>query len=184
LGTQCWLPKVVPAGISGGPIERNGTIYVGDDAGAVWAFDAVSGNQPWGALPFTGCGEGADIKSFVLADRVAPAEDLYYATGAASGNALCAVTDDGTPNLKWAIDTIDIPGPSAPILVRIAGVAYLYVGSSDGQLYQIDPATGAITGSVLVRSGATIGAPAFDASDGMIYVGSDAGVVYAVQAPF
>jgi outer membrane protein assembly factor BamB len=69
-------------------------------------------------------------------------------------------------------------------LVRILGTAYLYVGSSDGLLYQVDAGTGTVTGSILLRTGAAIGAPAFDAFNNTIYVGSDAGYVYAVQVPF
>jgi len=71
-------------------------------------------------------------------------------------------------------------------LVRIGGVAYIYVGSSDGHLYQVradDPTPTATMKSVLIRTGATIGPPAFDVGGNMIYVGSDAGAFYAVQAP-
>jgi hypothetical protein len=92
------------------------------------------------------------------------------------------VTDLGTsPFPKWTISTI--PGPSAPVLVRIGGTAFLYVGSSNGRLYQVEANNPAAIKFVLVRPGATIGAPAFDVRDNMIYVGSSAGAFYAVQAP-
>jgi outer membrane protein assembly factor BamB len=113
----------------------------------------------------------------VLADRQGTAQDLYYATNAQ----LCAVTDLGASTAtKWSISTI--PSPSAPVLVRIGGSAFIYVGSTDGNLYEVDANTATIK-NVLVRSGAIIGAPAFDVRDNMIYVGSDAGAIYAVQAP-
>jgi outer membrane protein assembly factor BamB len=176
LGATCWTPQTLPLSISGGPVERNGTVYVGDDFGQVWAFSASAGTSNW-AVPYIGCGGGAAVKSFVLADRLGTAQDLYYATNAQ----LCAVTDlGGTPSTKWSLSSI--PSPSAPVLVRIGGVAYLYVGSSDGRLYEIDPDTAAIK-SVVVRAGAAIGAPAFDVRDNMIYVGSTAGAIYAVQVP-
>jgi outer membrane protein assembly factor BamB len=69
------------------------------------------------------------------------------------------------------------------VLVRIGGIAHIYVGSSNGRLYEVDPTTAAVK-SVLLRTGATIGAPAFDVRDNMIYVGSETGAIYAVQAPF
>jgi outer membrane protein assembly factor BamB len=182
LGPACWPPQTLPAGISGGPVQRSGRVYVGDDSGRVWAFDATSGLPAWPG-PFTSCGGGAAIKSFVLADRLGTAQDLYYATS----SGLCAITDTGpAPVSKWSIGTGTIPGPSAPILARIGGVAYLYVGSSNGNLYQIDTADPFAAGgikSVLLRTGATIGPPAFDVSDNMLYSGSDAGPFYAVQAP-
>ena len=98
------------------------------------------------------------------------------------------MTDQGpSAVIKWAIGTGPgpgtIPGPSAPLLTRIGGVAYIYVGSSDGRLYQVEADNPAAIKFVLVRPGATIGAPAFDVRDNMIYVGSTAGAFYAVQAP-
>ena len=48
-----------------------------------------------------------------------------------------------------AISTI--PGPSAPVLVRIGGEAYVYVGSSDGRLYQVEADNEAAITSVLLR---------------------------------
>jgi hypothetical protein len=176
LGSTCWPPQTLPSSISGGPVERNGTVYVGDDLGQVWAFDAAAGTPEWPG-PYALCGAGLPIKSYVLADRLGTAEDLYYATSAH----LCAARDQGaTVVAKRSLSTI--PGPTAPVLVRIGAVAYVYVGSSDGRLYQVEADTAAIT-SVLLRTGATIGAPAFDFRDNMIYVGSDAGAIYAVQVP-
>ena len=175
LGGSCWS-QTSPSGINGGAIERNGTVYVGDNSGQVWAFDASSGASHWPG-PYVACGGATAIKSYVLADRLGASQDLYYATS----SQLCAATDLGaSAATKWSLATI--PGPSAPVLVRILGTAYLYVGSSDGNLYQVDPTTTA-TKKVLIRTGATIGAPAFDQRDSMIYVGSDAGAIYAVQAP-
>ena len=176
-GGTCWS-QTSPTGIDGGAIERNGTVYVGDDTGNVWAFDAVTGFSHWPGS-YGLCGGGASIKSYVLADRQGTGQDLYYATSAQ----LCAVTDlGGTAATKWAVPP-PIPSPSAPVLVRIGGVAYVYVGSSNGRLYQVEADNPAAIKSVLLRTGAIIGAPAFDVRDSMIYVGSDAGAFYAVQAP-
>jgi Tol biopolymer transport system component len=174
-----WWSRADPDGITAGPVERNGKVYVGDNSGQVWAFDASAGT-PSSWDPYKGCGLGSPIKSYILADRLGTAQDLYYAS-----SQLCALSDLGASvALKWAYSLI--PGPSAPILVRTGGFAYLYVGSTNGNLYQIDatldPNVSGVK-NVLVRAGATIGAPAFDFRDNMIYVGTDAGAIYAVQVP-
>jgi len=178
-GGTCWSQNT-PSGVSGGAIERGGAVYVGDDFGQVWAFDAATGFSHWPGS-YGLCGGGSAIKSFVFADRQGTGQDLYYAT---TTGGLCAVTDQGASPLgKWAIPPATIPGPSAPLLVRIAGTAYVFVGSSNGRLYQVEADNPAAIKSVLVRNLSTIGAPAFDVRDNMIYVGSDAGAFYAVQAP-
>jgi Tol biopolymer transport system component len=176
LGSACWSVAGI-GNITAGPVERNGVVYVGNDNGEVFAYYATGGLK-WG--PAALCGGASPVKSFVLADRQGTAADLYYATGLA----LCAITDAGTSaTSKWAIDVATIPGPSAPLLARIGSVAYVYVGSTDGHLYQIEADNSANVKKVLVRTGATVGAPAFDVRDDMIYVGTDAGAIYAVQAP-
>jgi outer membrane protein assembly factor BamB len=98
---------------------------------------------------------------------------------------LCAITDDGTTaTFKWQKSYAQINNSSAPLLARIGGVAYVYVGSSDGRLYQIEADSPTAVKSIpLAGPSVTIGAPAFDVFGNMIYVGSDAGVIYAVQAP-
>jgi outer membrane protein assembly factor BamB len=177
LGAPCWAPVTSPDGTSGSAVPRSGRLYVGDDSGDVWAFDTAGGTPFWG--PQSGCGSG--IKSFVLADRQGTAQDLYFSASAG----VCAITDDGAPIPKWTITSI--PNPSAPILARIGGVAYLYVGSTDGRLYQIlaDAPSGPNgIKSIPLRPGSVIGAPAFDVFANMVYVGSETGSVYAVQAPF
>jgi outer membrane protein assembly factor BamB len=182
LGSECWAPQISgPVSISGGPVQRNDRIYVGADNGRVWAFDAALGGLAWTSAT---CGGGSPIKSYVLADRQGTQQDLYYA----AGTSLCGLTDlGGSAVAKWTPQITTIPTPSAPILVRIGGIPYLYLGSSDGNVYQIlvnDPFGPGGIRSVLLRSGAIIGAPAFDAFDNMLYLGSDSGVIYAVQAPF
>lgn len=178
LNGACWTPLSGLGGISGGPIERSGVVYVGTDFGQVHAIVASTGAAAWPG-PFTGCGGGNAIKSFVLADRLGTGKDLYYATS----SALCALTDSGgSVSLKWQISTI--PGPSVPLLARIGGVAYVYVGATDGRLYQIEAENPANIKWVQLRAAVdTIGAAAFDGRDDMLYVGSAAGAIYAVQAP-
>ena len=85
--------------------------------------------------------------------------------------------------MKWGPITT-IPAPSIPLFGRIGGVPYVWVGSGDGNLYQIDADTGTVIKSVLLGGGgSTIGAPSLDLANLLVYVGSDKGVIYAVQVP-
>jgi hypothetical protein len=178
----CWGGGLTsPSSISGGPVQRTGRLYVGDDAGTTFAFDAALGGSPlWSS---GGCAFGSPIRSFVLADRLGSMQDLYYS----AGNNVCALTDLGaTATSKWSV-VGTIPNPTAPVLARLGGVPYIFVGASNGRLYQInadDPFSVGGIKFVQLRTGAiTIGAPSFDVFDEMIYVGSDAGVIFAVQVP-
>ena len=60
----------------------------------------------------------------------------------------------------------------------------LYVGSSNGRLYQLNAATGAVQTWVVLGDGtATIGSPSRDGVNNMAYVGSESGAVYGVELP-
>jgi hypothetical protein len=58
------------------------------------------------------------------------------------------------------------------------------VGSGDGSLYQIDVASPGTPSSVVLGLGnAAVGASTLDLINSMIYVGSEAGIIYAVVYP-
>ena len=73
--------------------------------------------------------------------------------------------------------------PSAVLF--IPGDHYVYVGGSDGQLYEIDVLVGAPTPvpTPLGGGSATVGAPSFDWFYNLIHVGTEAGIFYAVGGP-
>jgi outer membrane protein assembly factor BamB len=56
---------------------------------------------------------------------------------------------------------------------------FMYVGSSDGHLYKINPTTGANAANRTINSGATIGDPSFDTFTQKFYVGDSTGRVYS-----
>ena len=75
-----------------------------------------------------------------------------------------------------------------PVVLQQSGPElHLYAGSGDGQLYQldltIDPAVPIVTSVVLGDGAAAIGAPSLDVTTGLVHVGSEAGVLYAVELP-
>lgn len=65
------------------------------------------------------------------------------------------------------------------------GLDQLFVGSSDGRLYQIDVSgVSPTTTSVPLGDGsAAVGAPSLDVANNLLYVGTDAGIIYAVAPP-
>jgi outer membrane protein assembly factor BamB len=69
--------------------------------------------------------------------------------------------------------------PSAPVFTQVPRPLFLYVGSSDGHLYKINPTTGAIVANRLINAGAIIGDPTFDAVSLKFYIGDSSGRVYS-----
>ncbi|PYQ18871.1 MAG: hypothetical protein DMF79_13900, partial [Acidobacteria bacterium] len=67
-----------------------------------------------------------------------------------------------------------------------AGGPHVYVGSSNGKVYRLDYDTGVTLltfplGDPLAP--AAVGSPTLDLAGGFLYVGTEAGIVYAVQIP-
>jgi hypothetical protein len=56
---------------------------------------------------------------------------------------------------------------------------FMYVASSDGHLYKINPITGANAANRLINAGATIGDPSFDTVIQKFYVGDSTGHIFS-----
>jgi outer membrane protein assembly factor BamB len=169
-GEKIWSTPV--GSISGSPVQRGVDLYVGDDAGRVHALDIRDG-KPKGNFPFdTG---GGTIKGYVFPNLVG--NELYLSTQ----NTVWRIHDDGSRVvLDWAAE---VPGASIPTYPP--GREFLWVGSSDGSLYQLLAKNGA-KNSVTLTSGRNpgVGSPSFDLANGLIYVGTENGEVFAVEVPF
>lgn len=173
-GTKVWSTPV--GDISGSPVLRNQVLYVGDDGGKIYALDAGDGSVG----PSFETGDGIP-KGFVFPDFHG---DLLYVSTATT---VWCIRDVGPVlNLRWAHP--GIPGPS--IVLYPPGSQYLWVGSSDGRLYQIDVTTGNpaqppdVTFVVLGDGTAGVGSPSLDVTHGLVYVGVEDGSLYAVDVPF
>jgi outer membrane protein assembly factor BamB len=169
-GEKIWSTPL--GSISGSPVQRGLDLYVGDDAGRVHALDVRDG-KPRGNFPFdTG---GGTIKGYVFPNLVG--NELYLSTQ----NTVWRIHDDGSRVvLDWAAE---VPGASIPTYPP--GREFLWVGSDDGSLYQLEAKSGT-KNSVTLTSGRNpgVGSPSFDLANGLIYVGTENGEVLAVEVPF
>jgi outer membrane protein assembly factor BamB len=166
--------RASPGDIDGSPILRNGVLYVGDNAGVVRTYTADDGTPGWTFSTADG-----PVKGFLFPDRTRG--DLYFSTD----TKVWALKEDGTP--KWPAVTT-IPGPSMTLHPNNSNV--VFVGSSDGRVYQIDdtaagfPGPGPAVTSVQLGDGsAPVGQPTLDVINNLLYVGTEAGVFYAVEVP-
>lgn len=159
--------------IDGAPILYDGRVYVGTNAGDVHALDAATGLDVWSA-PYS-TADGA-IKGHVFPGFSALPRRLVLSTS----TKVWALTDNGVSvSLDW--QQPGVAGPSIPLALEGVGV---FVGSTDGGLYQLNEATGGVMSSVVLGDGtAVIGSPAYDYFNGMAYVGSESGATYGVTLP-
>jgi hypothetical protein len=111
-------------------------------------------------------------------------DDVFFATTtgvskvhvAYSAGTCAPVTFTVSPN-GWVNPAI--ANPSSLIFTSPPQAEFMYVGSSDGHLYKINPTTGANSGNRLINAGATIGDPSFDTVIQKFYVGDSTGRVYS-----
>jgi outer membrane protein assembly factor BamB len=175
--------------IDASPVLNNGRVYVANNAGMVYSLDATDGTAGT-ALP---TGDGP-VKGFLFPDR--RGSDLYFATD----TMVWSVSDSaGTLTSNWTWSDGGTLEPS--IVLQWPGTDFLYFGSKDGRLYQLDfssaaPADPCAAPScyVEVLGGGVdhIGSPSLDigvvppdVSPGkkLLHVGSESGVLYAVEVP-
>jgi hypothetical protein len=163
----------------------NGRVLVGSaqSSGRLWSVEATLGVSDYWFDHTDG-----QVKDFVFPDW--RTGDLYFATD----SYVWALHDDGAsitnkfPGLPFP-GGIDLGGGVVPTsaAVFVPGNHYVYVGGSNGRLYEIDVLAGpapTIKSVVLGDGLATVGAPSLDWSNSMIHVGTEAGVFYAVEIPF
>jgi hypothetical protein len=72
-----------------------------------------------------------------------------------------------------------ITNPSSLMFTSPPQAEFIYVASSDGHLYKINPTTGANVGNRVVNLTATIGDPSFDTVIQKFYVGDTSGRIYS-----
>ena len=169
------------------PGETNGRVYVGSwdgTTGEIHALDASTGFSVWSAPPTFSTGGDGPVKSYVAADRSSTTGRLFFATDTklwALDDPPLSTSAPATPT--WLRDGSPL-SPSTPVYA--SGGPYLWIGSSDGGLYELDYATGATLVALPLGDpvvAAQVGSPTLDVREGFLYVGTVNGIVYAVQLP-
>lgn len=143
------------------PAVVDGTVYVGDDDGNVYAIDAETGTEDWSRSLF-----GPVYSSPAVVDGV-----VYIGDGDKNLHALDAA-DGSTLWTFSASDTID----SSPAVVD----GTVYFGSWDDHVYAVDTSTGNQEWSFSADNDIRRSSPAV--VDGTVYIGSMDGNVYAIDA--
>jgi outer membrane protein assembly factor BamB len=165
----------VAADVDGSPVVRGDRVYVGDSEGVVHAFDKLSGDLEWS---FDTGNEA--INGFLFPDRTG--NGLYLATA----NRVIGLADEGT-GASNLFPPRTVSSPSLVLFRPAEGgqPPRLYFGAGDQRLHELDLSQSPPTERTVVLGGtpAVIGAPSYDTTNGFIYVGSDAGILYGVEAP-
>jgi disaggregatase-related protein/uncharacterized protein DUF2341/putative pyrroloquinoline-quinone binding quinoprotein len=160
-------------------------IYVTTNNGRLYAFrtniagcNAININS--GALGVTPVGFPVPIETAALNDDVFFATStgvskvhvVYSKTLCNAGATTFAVSPGG-----WANPAIT--NPSSLMFTSAPQTEFIYVGSSDGHLYKINPTSGANVGNRLINTGATIGDPSFDTVLQRFYIGDSTGHIFS-----
>jgi uncharacterized repeat protein (TIGR01451 family) len=172
-GTVLWSKPY--GNITGVPTFRGGRVYVGNDQGVVYALNAANGNQVWSYDTKTVAPDGG-VNWTVFLDRLG--DDLYFSTN----TRVWSLSEVAVPGatLNWSLDL----GPNTPTPPLLhTGTKYLYLGANDGRLRQIDVTDGSVLALPLGDGVGAVGTPAVDTVNGLVYVGTEPGIVYAVQVP-
>jgi uncharacterized repeat protein (TIGR01451 family) len=169
--------------IDSSPVVRGGRVYVGTPLGVppgtLYSIDAIDGNNT--ALDRTFAHNDGQVRGFVWPDRASG--DLYFATN----SFVWGVTDTGAALVgKFAPISLG-PGVTPSAVLFTPGSHYVYVGGSDGKLYEIDvlPAVPTVKSVTLGDGSARVGTPSLDRGlvPNLLHVGTEAGIFYAVQVP-
>ncbi len=155
-------------------------IYVTTNGGLLYAVRTDINNcaQSNAALGVTPRGFPIPIETAALND------DVFFSTSVGVSKihvvyplAACApVTFSVSPG-GWV--NPPITNPSSLMFTSPPQAEFMYVGSSDGHLYKINPTTGANVANRLINAGATIGDPSFDTFTLKFYVGDSTGHIYS-----
>ena len=158
------------------PMPRNGVVYVGNNAGQVYAFSAGSfgiGTQVW-PTPFS-TGDGA-VKTYVYPDWASTR--LFFSTT----NRVWALNDGGGAgaSVVWSTPASGAGSVAYPSNV-IATPSDAWVGSASGELVKFTGAnTANPTQSRITLSTGSVGAPIMDYRQGLVCVGTEDGAFFAV----
>ncbi|MCD4749527.1 MAG: S8 family serine peptidase [Thermoanaerobaculales bacterium] len=158
--------------IDSAPVLFDGVLYVGTNAGLVMAVNPEDGEKIWTYVTIDG-----SVKGFVDFEFTGLPRRLFFATT----TSVWSLTDHGS-SVSFGWQETGVGGPSIPLTLADQGV--MFVGSTDGRLYQLNTITGIPEASRLLGAeNVTVGSPGYDWLNSMAYVGAEDGSVYAVTLP-
>ena len=178
-GTALWHTFVPGYVVSSPAIGSDGTVYVGSFDSQLYALDPSTGAIRW---------------SFKTSDAIYSSPALGHDSAGRTDGVFIASTNGSVYGLSpsggllWRYDT-GAPIRSSPVLGEAPGPGHgeiLYVGSSNGELYALDAATGALRWSydttpsnpyLAVRNNLN-GSPALGQTG--VYIGGEDGYLYYV----
>ena len=161
-------------------------LFVGSDSGTLYAVKTSINTAGAAATASLATGDTQVIGSPILYGKSSPytviistatkVRAVKYTAGAATFTTAGAGT--------W---TTTMPGgtpctPSSPI--GYDGLSTVYVGCTNGTIYQLDVTTGTITGSRFVRNATTLGDATIDVTLSLLIFGTSSSRVYAMSFPF
>jgi outer membrane protein assembly factor BamB len=174
-GAEDWAAPV--GDVDTGVTVFGDRLYVGTNTGEVKAIDTSHGSEGNTVWSFPIPAAEGNVKGYVAVDRFSGA--TFFSTV----GRLWALKADGTP--RWTPAYRELPSPSTPVFA--ARDSWVYVGGGDAQLHRFSVATGEEDMippfPVFLSEGGGVGSPTFDVAAGFIYVGSEAGLVYAIRLP-
>ena len=168
--------------IESGPVLRGGRVYVGstNGGGTLYSINATTGSSADDRTFLHGDGP---VKGFVFPDRSSLTGDLYFA----ANTRVWGVTEIAGALANKFGAGIPLPGGAAPSTLLFHPAShYVYVGGSNGWIYQIDTLASPPTADYAAQLGPsplTIGAPTLDNVHSLLHVGSEPGTFFAVQVP-
>jgi len=179
LETGAGLWAAARGDIDTGASLAGSTLWVGTNDPKVKKIDTVAPN------------EGVELWSFPIPPAQGPAKG-YVAVDRLSGDSFFS-----TASAVWALDSAGSPkwlpggdrllgAPSTPVFAPQD--LFVYAGGGDGKLHRFFVVGGAedTAAPFPIRLGdgsAAAGSPTYDLFPGYVYVGTESGVVYAIQLP-
>ena len=155
-------------------------IYVTTNGGVLYAVRTDINNCAQGSAALGVAPRGFPIPI----ETVALNDDVFFSTSTGVSKihvvyplAACApVTFTVSPG-GWVNPAVT--NPSSLIFTPPPQAEFMYVASSDGHLYKINPTTGANAANLLINAGATIGDPSFDTVIQKFYMGDSTGHIFS-----
>ena len=156
------------------------TLFVGTDAGTLYAINTATA----ATRSSYAAGDTQVVGSVVVMGYTSPYTVVFSGATTVKQVIFNSTTNTFTTSGAgtWSVTMPGGCAPSEP--AWDPAISKVYVGCSDGAVYQIDDATGTISNSKSLRPGSTIGDAAIDVTLSLLIVGCTSSRIYAVTIPF